>query len=129
MSAQTTSSRRDPRGASMEGSRMSTTKTKTRKLRPLKAATANATPKVFEDARKVATTKYAVGDDVIHPQFGDGTVTDIEGDKLTIKFAGDRMKQIVDYYVKRGKKDASSRAPTGHQTPPPSEELPATGTE
>lgn len=30
-----------------------------------------------------------------HPQFGDGTITDIEGEKLTIKFADERTKQIV----------------------------------
>jgi DNA helicase-2/ATP-dependent DNA helicase PcrA len=44
---------------------------------------------------------YAIGDDVIHPQFGDGAVTAIEGEKLTIKFADGRVKQILDYYVKR----------------------------
>jgi hypothetical protein len=30
------------------------------------------------------------------PHFGDGTITDIEGEKLTIKFADDRSKQILD---------------------------------
>lgn len=33
--------------------------------------------------------------------FGDGTVTAIDADKLTIKFEDGRIKQIVDYYVKR----------------------------
>jgi DNA helicase II / ATP-dependent DNA helicase PcrA len=73
---------------------MSVTKTKTRTSRS-ENATASAT------APSVGTSKYAVGDDVVHPQFGDGTITDIEGDKLTIKFADGRVKQIVDYYVKR----------------------------
>ena len=76
---------------------MSVTKTKTRASKSENAA-ATATPP------SVATSKYAVGDDVAHPQFGDGTVTDIEGDKLMIKFADGRVKQIVDYYVKRRKK-------------------------
>ena len=49
----------------------------------------------------LATSKFAVGDEVVHPQFGDGTITDIDGDKLTIKFADGRRKQILDYYVKR----------------------------
>ena len=31
----------------------------------------------------------------------DGTVTDTESNKLTIKFADGRVKQILDYYVKR----------------------------
>jgi hypothetical protein len=49
----------------------------------------------------VSTSKWAVGDEVVHPQFGDGTITDIEGAKLTINFADGRTKQILDYYVKR----------------------------
>jgi hypothetical protein len=44
---------------------------------------------------------YAIGDDIAHPMFGDGTVTDTDGDKLMIKFADGRVKQILDYYVKR----------------------------
>jgi hypothetical protein len=54
-------------------------------------------------ASSVVASKYLVGDDVAHPQFGDGIVTDIEGDKLTIKFADGRVKHILDYYVKRRK--------------------------
>jgi DNA helicase-2/ATP-dependent DNA helicase PcrA len=73
---------------------MSPTKTKTRTSSPEKGAAVGTAP-------SVATSKYAVGDDVAHPQFGDGTVTDIEGDKLTINFADGRVKQILDYYVKR----------------------------
>jgi hypothetical protein len=33
--------------------------------------------------------------------FGPGTVTAVEADKLTIKFADGQVKQIVDYYVNR----------------------------
>jgi hypothetical protein len=82
-----------------------------------------------DSAAGVPTSEYAIGEDVTHPQFGDGTVTDIESDKLTVKFADGRTKQIVDYYVKRGKKVASSRSSTGQTPPPPSEDLPATSTE
>ncbi len=44
--------------------------------------------------------KYALGDLISHPMFGDGTVTAIDADKLTIEFDGNVVKQIVDYYVK-----------------------------
>ena len=46
-------------------------------------------------------TGYAVGDLVSHPMFGDGTVTAVEAGKLTIAFKDGRVKQVVDYYVKR----------------------------
>ena len=35
--------------------------------------------------------------------FGEGTVTAINGDKLTIAFKGKVIKEIVDYYVTRPK--------------------------
>jgi hypothetical protein len=73
---------------------MSPTKTRTRTSSSVKAVATAPAP-------GVAATKYAVGDDVAHPQFGDGTVTDIESNKLTIKFADGRVKQILDYYVRR----------------------------
>ncbi len=47
---------------------------------------------------------FAVGDRVSHPQFGGGTVTAIEGPKLSIAFDTRGEKQIVDSYVKRLKK-------------------------
>ena len=34
-------------------------------------------------------------------RFGDGIVTAVDGEKLTIKFADGREKQILDYYLKR----------------------------
>lgn len=78
---------------------MPPTGTKSRKSTPTKPATASA-----EGAANVATSEYAIGDDVTHPQFGDGTVTDIEADKLTIRFTDESVRQIVDYYVKGTKK-------------------------
>ena len=50
-----------------------------------------------------SASTYAVGDQVTHPMFGDGTVTAIDADKLSIEFTGSVVKQIVDYYVKRRK--------------------------
>ena len=44
-------------------------------------------------------SKYAVGDQISHPMFGDGTVTAIHVNKLTIEFAR-ATKQIVDDFVK-----------------------------
>ena len=46
----------------------------------------------------------AVGDRVTHSQFGDGTITAIEGPKLSITFDTEGNKQIIDSYVKRQKK-------------------------
>jgi Protein of unknown function (DUF3553) len=43
---------------------------------------------------------YAVGNPVSHPDFGNGTVTAIEDDKLTIEFVDRGVKQIVHHYVK-----------------------------
>jgi hypothetical protein len=63
----------------------------------------------------VEMTGYAAGDRVSHPQFGDGTVTAIEADKLTIKFEDGRVKQIVDCYVKRrGSKPTPSVSGAGN---------------
>ncbi len=44
---------------------------------------------------------FTINDNISHPQFGEGTVTEIDGAKLTINFASRGTKQIVDYYVKR----------------------------
>jgi hypothetical protein len=46
---------------------------------------------------------FAIGDHVSHLQFGEGTVTEIDGRKLTIDFANRGTKQIVDDYVRRSK--------------------------
>ena len=48
---------------------------------------------------------FAIGDRISHPQFGEGTVTEIDDAKLTINFATRGTKQIIDYYVKRGKEE------------------------
>jgi hypothetical protein len=41
-----------------------------------------------------------VGDQILHPMFGDGTVKAIDGDILTIKFADNITKQIRADFVK-----------------------------
>ena len=43
----------------------------------------------------------AVGDRISHPQFGVGTITAMEGSKLSIAFDTHGKKQIIDSYVKR----------------------------
>jgi DNA helicase-2/ATP-dependent DNA helicase PcrA len=52
----------------------------------------------------VKLAAFAVGDRISHPQFGDGTITAIEGPKLSIAFDARGEKQIIDSYVKRLKK-------------------------
>ncbi|MBU1174325.1 MAG: UvrD-helicase domain-containing protein [Alphaproteobacteria bacterium] len=45
---------------------------------------------------------YAVGDAVVHLKFGTGTVAAIEGNKLTIDFAGVGRKKVIESFVRRG---------------------------
>ena len=47
-----------------------------------------------------SVSKHTVGDQILHPMFGDGTVKAIDGDKLTIKFAGNITTQIRADFVK-----------------------------
>jgi hypothetical protein len=51
------------------------------------------------DPEPLEAPGYATGDLVSHPQFGDGAVTSIADDKLTIDFGDRGIKQIVHYYV------------------------------
>ena len=44
---------------------------------------------------------FAIGDHISHPQFGEGTVTEIDATKLTINFASRGTRQIIDGYVER----------------------------
>ena len=45
-------------------------------------------------------SRYAVGDGISHPMFGNGTVTAIDENKLTIEFPESVTKQIIDGYVR-----------------------------
>jgi hypothetical protein len=44
---------------------------------------------------------FAVGDHISHPMFGNGIVTGIDQNKLTIEFSENVIKEIVVGYVKR----------------------------
>jgi hypothetical protein len=50
-------------------------------------------------AAAIYAIKYTVGDRISHPMFGDGTVTAIDENKLTIEFPESVTKQIIDAYV------------------------------
>ena len=73
----------------------------------LKRATARVKPKAQPAA--IAPIPYvspfAIGNHIYHPQFGEGTVTEIDDAKLTIDFASRGTKQIIDYYVKHSKEE------------------------
>jgi hypothetical protein len=68
-----------------------------------------ATARVKSKAQPAVTapipyvSPFAIGDHISHPQFGEGTVTEIDDAKLSIDFASRGTKQIIDYYVKRSK--------------------------
>ena len=71
----------------------------------LKRATARVKPKAHPavTAPIPYVSPFSIGDHISHPQFGEGTVTEIDDAKLTIDFASRGTKQIIDYYVKRSK--------------------------
>jgi hypothetical protein len=47
------------------------------------------------------TRTYDVGDRVIHPKFGNGTVTEVDGNVLTVAFDSGGKKRIVGSFVDR----------------------------
>ncbi len=48
-----------------------------------------------------ATSLFAVGERVFHQKFGNGNVTAVDGNKLTIKFDKAGEKRVVDSFVER----------------------------
>jgi DNA helicase-2/ATP-dependent DNA helicase PcrA len=50
-------------------------------------------------SRATATARYAVGDRVLHQKFGNGTVAEVDGEKLTIDFDRAGRKRVVDAFV------------------------------
>jgi DNA helicase-2/ATP-dependent DNA helicase PcrA len=48
-----------------------------------------------------ATSDFAVGNRVFHQKFGNGNVTAVDGNKLTIKFDHAGEKRVVDSFVER----------------------------
>jgi DNA helicase-2/ATP-dependent DNA helicase PcrA len=52
-------------------------------------------------AKSAATSPFSVGDRVFHIKFGNGNVTAIDGNKLTIQFDKAGEKRVVDSFVER----------------------------
>ena len=48
-----------------------------------------------------AASSFAVGARVFHQKFGNGNVTAVDGNKLTIKFDHAGEKRVVDSFVER----------------------------
>ena len=48
-----------------------------------------------------AVSAFALGDRVFHQKFGNGNVTAIDGNKLTIAFDRAGEKRVVDSFVER----------------------------
>ena len=46
-------------------------------------------------------SKFAIGDRVFHIKFGNGNVSEIEGNKLTIEFDRAGQKRVLDGFVER----------------------------
>ena len=46
-------------------------------------------------------SEFAIGDRVFHQKFGNGNVTAIDGNKLTIQFDKAGEKRVVDSFVER----------------------------
>lgn len=63
------------------------------------------TPKTIEgeiiSSRPAATTSYEVGERVFHQKFGYGTITEINGDKLSIAFEKAGQKNVIATFVER----------------------------
>jgi hypothetical protein len=75
----------------------STPKTPEYRSAPIKKK--RSAPAAVSDPEPLEAPGYATGDLVSHPLFGDGAVTAIVDDKLTIDFGDRGIKQIVHYYV------------------------------
>jgi DNA helicase II / ATP-dependent DNA helicase PcrA len=63
------------------------------------------TPKFIEGQLVVDGNKpssFIVGDRVFHQKFGNGNVTDVEGNKLTVDFDAAGEKRVIDSFVERG---------------------------
>ncbi|MDT3688001.1 MAG: ATP-dependent helicase [Pseudorhodoplanes sp.] len=52
-------------------------------------------------AKSTGTSQFTVGDRVFHIKFGNGNVTSIDGNKLTIQFDKAGEKRVVDSFVER----------------------------
>jgi DNA helicase-2/ATP-dependent DNA helicase PcrA len=52
-------------------------------------------------AKSTGTSVFTAGDRVFHQKFGNGNVTHIDGNKLTIQFDKAGEKRVVDSFVER----------------------------
>ena len=52
-------------------------------------------------AKSTGTSPFTLGDRVFHQKFGNGNVTHIDGNKLTIAFDRAGEKRVVDSFVER----------------------------
>jgi hypothetical protein len=70
--------------------------------RPLRVTAPRKTtkPKTSTGPAPAYVSDYAVGDHIAHPMFGDGTVTAVDQNKLTVEFTDSVTKSIIDGYVK-----------------------------
>ena len=68
-----------------------------------KGAGLKTSPKFIEGETVVTgEVHYATGDRVFHQKFGYGTVTMVEGNKLTVDFEKAGEKRVIDSFVERG---------------------------
>jgi hypothetical protein len=75
-------------------------KTKARKPAPKKVAPVALPVEAPTASVASLSHNYVAGSKVTHPMFGDGTVTAVDLERLTIKFKGGREKLIVAAFVK-----------------------------
>jgi DNA helicase-2/ATP-dependent DNA helicase PcrA len=52
-------------------------------------------------AKSTGTSSFSVGERVFHIKFGNGNVTAVDGNKLTIQFDKAGEKRVVDSFVER----------------------------
>lgn len=65
------------------------------------AAAAAALVRMGVAAAVVSSSLYRVGEAVFHLKFGNGSITGIDGNRLTINFAAVGEKRVVDSFVHR----------------------------
>ena len=71
-------------------------------------------------------SEFAIGDRVFHQKFGNGNVTAIDGNKLTVQFDKAGEKRVVDSFVRECEvTKARGRAPIPPRFTCPAETSPA----
>jgi DNA helicase-2/ATP-dependent DNA helicase PcrA len=95
---------RSPAGARGEGGREGVSGASAREGRGMFAST-RRTPLTIEGELVAKSTgapsSFAVGERVFHQKFGNGNVTAVDGNKLTIRFDKAGEKRVVDSFVER----------------------------